>query len=120
MSTWAHVVGCIRIDGIKELGASLEKLEKTLGPMCTWENWNDNSTLPRGSEGGLQYRVIEYNNGMPWVAVPVWGDLRDYETPDGIVAWWKNILPKLGIVRDAILQITINGISTTVTENDAV
>jgi hypothetical protein len=107
MSAWTHVVGCIRVDGISFLGVSVQKLEQVLGPICTFENWRDDSTLPRGSEGGLQYRVIEYDKGLPWVSIPIWGDLRDFDSADEIEKWWNETLPKLGMIRDAVLHIQV-------------
>jgi hypothetical protein len=116
MSVWAHVVGCIRIDGIKQLGADTRKIESALGPMCTFDEWNDASTLPKGSEGGLQYRIIEYDTGMPWVAIPIWGDLRDFDNANEIETWWLKTLPALGTVRDAVLQIVVDGVTTVLTD----
>jgi len=82
MSIWTHVVGCIRIDGIPGLPTkgpnSPEGVERILGPMSLYGSWNDCCLLPIGSEGSLQYRVVVYDKGLPWIAVPIWGDLRDY------------------------------------------
>lgn len=111
MSTWTHVVGCIRVDGIAMLGCSVAELKNTLGPLCTFEDWNDESTLPRGSEGGMRYEIIEYDKGLPWVAIPVWGDLRDFGADDvaEIEKWWAETLPRLGMIRDAVLHIQTEG-----------
>jgi hypothetical protein len=109
MSTWTHVVGCIRIDGIPAIGHKKQTVIDALGPMCTFEEWRDDSTLPQGSEGGLQYQVIQYSNGLPWLAIPVWGDLRDFDSIEEIRSWWTTLLPKLGVVRDAVLLVQIEG-----------
>ena len=113
MSIWTHVVGCIRVDGVKSMGSHTDHVERILGPQCTYDKWNDESTLPKGSEGGLQYRVIEYDDGLPWVAVPVWGDLRDYDDLDEIAAWFKKTLADIQtmgrssfmLIRDAVLYV---------------
>lgn len=111
MSTWTHVVGCIRIDGIPhgfEDCDKVEDIEKIFGPMCLYDAWNEESTLPRGSEGSLQYRIIEYYTGLPWLAVPIWGDLRDYDSVEEIKEWFNGILSKLDFrVRDAVLHVQV-------------
>lgn len=114
MSIWTHVVGCIRVDNIPAIKPNARALvDAALGPMCTYDDWRDDSTLPQGSEGGLQYRVIEYSTGVPWVAIPVWGDLRDYEDATAIRKWWDETLPKLAkagiLIRDAIMQVRVEG-----------
>ena len=125
MSIWTHVVGCIRIDGIVALGADKTKVVKIFGPMCTYDKWNDASTLPRGSEGGLQYQIIEYGQGLRWLVIPIWGDLRDFDTADvpTITKWWNALLAAFekeqsglvtGIVRDAVLHIQVEDCEATV------
>lgn len=92
MSTWTHVVGTIRVDGIPGGEENLD------------------STLPAGSEGSLRYSINEYGGGLPWVIITIWGDLRDYDINDAeeIKVWWKELLPKFDIVRDAVLLVTSN------------
>lgn len=120
MSTWTHVVGCIRVDGLVTLGlADKSDILKKVGPMCTYENWNDESTLPMGSEGGLQYELIEYGEGLCWLAIPIWGDLRDFDDVATIENWWKELLPKLGMVRDAVLHIHVEGRPTVILSHAA-
>lgn len=110
MSTWTHVVGCIRIDGLPQFNrGGKATVEQLLGPICTFEKWNDESTLPRGSEGGLQYQIIEYDKGLPWLAIPIWGDLRDYDSAEPIKKWWDETLAKFQIVRDGILRVAVEG-----------
>jgi len=117
MGIWTHVVGCIRLDqmGII-LGGShpltVKSVEEILGPICTFHNWYDSTRLPCGSEGSLQYRVIKYREpGLPWVAIPIWGDLRSYDNIYEIKNWWKDILKSFepAFVRDACLKIEVDG-----------
>lgn len=122
MSQWTHVVGCIRIDGLPKIDPqtyTIENIKQILGPICLFGDWNENSTLPIGSEGSLQYEIIEYYSGLPWVVIPIWGDLRDFgpgDTP-GIIEWWKNILKqfetKKFIVRDAVFKLEPEGFPET-------
>jgi len=113
MSQWTHVIGCIRVDGIPSLGDKIEDIEKILGPMCLWDSWDESSTLPRGTEGGLQYRLIEYDKGMCWLLIPIWGDLRDFGKSDvpEIIDWWIKTLKEIKVerIRDAILEINVEG-----------
>ena len=109
MSSWTHIVGCIRVDGIPTMGNRTSDISKALGPMSTFEQSNDSCTLPCGSEGSLQYRVIEYDSGLPWIAVPIWGDLRDYDDVEGITTWWKDTLQKFPMLRDAVLRVRVEG-----------
>ena len=109
MSIWTHVVGCIRVDGLPGITSKLSDVKEAIGPMSTFENWNDESTIPSGSEGGLQYQIIEYQGGLPWLAIPIWGDLRDFDSPEEIATWWNELLPKLRMVRDAVLHIRVEG-----------
>lgn len=121
MSIWAHVVGAVRIDGLPGVFEedAVEDIERRLGPMCLWDTeglrWNEKSTLPRGSEGSLQYKVLEYNGGLPWVIIPIWGDLRDVDNVTEISKWWHATIPKLGFIRDAVLSVSIRGVITTLT-----
>jgi hypothetical protein len=100
MSTWTHVVGCLRIDGIPQINPmkwNVREVEKAMSPM------------PVGSEGGLQYRVIEYSTGAPWVAVAIWGDLRDFDDVESVREWWLALQAKFDLVRDGALQIQVEG-----------
>jgi len=105
MSMWTHVCGIIRVDGLPRLdtNATVEKIKVKLGPICLYNDWHDDTKLPCGSEGGLQYEVIEYDSGLPWLAVPIWGDLRDFDDLDAIKKWWNETLADLKFIRDAIL-----------------
>ncbi len=109
MSTWTHVVGCIRVDGLPQLGSKLAAVQAALGPICTFDKWDDSSKLPRGSEGGLQYQIIEYATGLPWLAIPIWGDLRDFDSAAKIENWWEGLLKELSFIRDAVLSVQVSG-----------
>lgn len=111
MSTWTHVVGCIRLDGLPRLlpEFTVGQIEDAIGPECRFDKWNDASTLPRGSEGSLQYRVIEYDTGALCVAVPFWGDLRDYGDLRELEIWFRTTLKKFKLVRDAVMTAYVEG-----------
>ena len=108
MSIWTHVVGNIRVDGIPNVNCSVDDIKAKLGKICTFEHWEDDVNLPCGSEGSLQYDVIEYDYGMPWITIPIWGDLRDFNDTEMIKSWWRNTLKDIGIIRDAVLLLYID------------
>ena len=115
MSIWTHVVGAIRIDGLPQMieTDTADSISKIIGPMCLWEddNWDKKSTLPCGSEGSLQYKIIEHDKGLSWIIVPIWGDLRDYDDVNEIRQWWNNLIDIAlkDRVRQAVLQISVEG-----------
>jgi hypothetical protein len=111
MSTWTHVVGGFRIDGMPQIIPShtVQSIKDILGPMCLFDDWDDTSTLPRGSEGSLQYKIIEYQHGLPWIMVAIWGDLRDYDNLKEIEDWWNATLAKFDMIRDGCLRIIVEG-----------
>lgn len=110
MSIWTHVAAIIRIDTIKGFGMgpqSKEELEKVLGPVAKFngsdEDWNS-CTLPRGSEGSLQYAIWE-NEDESCVAaftVSVFGDLRDYDETESIEKWFNGFCGKFPLIRQGI------------------
>jgi len=92
MSKWTHVNAAIRIDGIP----SIDSKKPSLKP------------LPTGSEGPLQYQIKEYDSGLPWLAIQVWGDLRDYDDEKQIWEWFDNTFGYWS-VRDAVVVIRVEG-----------
>lgn len=115
MSVWTQVVGCIRVDGIPGLNDdyTVEAFKQKLGPICTWDDWNELSTLPRGSEGSLWYDILSYDTGseeygiLPTGVIPIYGSLRDYDSVEEITEWWHETLSKFHIVRDGVLRIEV-------------
>jgi len=114
MSQWTHVTGAIRVDWIINAGnrgAAIRLVKsvfgKTCNPKSSQEEWQA-CTVPRGSEGSLQYHIHEYDTGLPWVIVPVWGDLRDYDNVDEIRQWFFSVCQQL-LIRQAILEIEVEG-----------
>ncbi len=113
MSVWTHITGNIRIDGIPGLSpvSTVEALKAVLGNICAWEDdpsvWKA-CNVPKGSEGSLQYEVIEYGGGMRWVTVAVWGDLRDYDDINEVKKWFERIVCKEKlIIRQAVLNVAV-------------
>lgn len=109
MSTWTHVVGNIRVDGIDCSDSAIEEIKNILGKPSLYEDWFDETTLPLGSEGSVQYKIEKYGDGLPWLSISVFGDLRDFDDGSIIEKWFKETLEKLW-VRDAVLMYQTEGL----------
>ena len=86
MSNWTHVAGIIYGGGI-DLNSDI---------------YND---VPYGSEGRLNLEVWK-NSDKNFIishAISVFGDLRDHESAEEIIDWFKGLCNKFIIVRDAII-----------------
>ena len=125
MSTWAHVYGIILIDGIPGNETdplahfTVTRIQNILGPIAKWNdlmrdtNSQKACKLPMGSEGSLEYRIIEYDRGFPWLSIPIWGDLRDVDEFDYIKNWWETLIKEFNEknypIRGAVMKIDIEG-----------
>lgn len=112
MSQWTHVAGLIRVDalrGIAPKGSPINPdLEAILGPISTYYRPNSASTLPTGSEGSLEYKVIEseHENSLASYTVAIWGDLRDYGSVDAILDWLNKTFAGL-MIRSGIVEVDV-------------
>ena len=104
MSQWTHVSASIRFDGIMGIGLPTEL---DLGVICTFEDWNE-TDMPCGSEGGIEYTVIKNKdeNSMAAMVVVFYGDLRDYEDSKEILSYFEKITNGR-MIRSGILEIEI-------------
>ena len=102
MSNWTHVAGVIRIDYFKwdEDTPELD-FDELLGKECLWssdyEVYEDRDKhpelyLPMGSEGSLRKSVwIDPDRASAArYTVSIFGDLRDHNSCDEIIEWFKN------------------------------
>ncbi len=111
MSIRTHVVGVIRIDGITGLTPAPQ-----FGYTCTLysdpADW-DKCNVPRGSEGSLQYSVWENPQAThaSKYTVSVFGDLRDYDSVDEIVAYFNRI-SEGQIIRQGMFSVEVEGRET--------
>jgi hypothetical protein len=50
--------------------------------------------IPSGSEGSIQYEGIRAGDGLVWLTVAIWGDLRDFGEKDTRVIdeWFERIV----------------------------
>lgn len=116
MSKWTHVSGVIRIDDFSFISRrkrnTSKTVEKIIGPVCLFEKWNENSKLPTGSEGSIEYNVIQSKDesSIARFTVVFYGDLRDYDDLQEIKQWFIKLREEIEasdnemIYRDAILK----------------
>ena len=116
MSNWTHVAGVIRVDYMKWDDIPELDFDELLGKECLWEadeeTWvdadnNPNKYLPMGSEGSLQKSVwIDPDkSNIPRYTVSIFGDLRDHDSCDEIIEWFKNKCKLIGSVRQATITV---------------
>jgi len=101
VSNWTHVAGVIRLDSIRILGNEEPDFDKIFGKEVRWDAdssvWEEalehpERFLPKGSEGSLQ-KEVWVNPDKSFVCaytVTIFGDLRDHDSPDDIINWFKS------------------------------
>ena len=108
MSIWTHIAGVIRVDCIRCICK-----QPDFNKIFVRELWDENTSglcnMPMGSEGSLDFRVIENpdKDSLAAYTVVVFGDLRDFGVANipEIEDWWNRVLEQCGMIRQAILQI---------------
>ena len=114
MSNWTHVAGIIRVDSIRFLYGDID-FDKEIGKECTWDSedevWKEfeeypERFMPAGSEGTLRKVVWDNPNksSMAAYTISIFGDLRDHDSPDEIVEWFKDICEEFD-VRNATITV---------------
>ena len=116
MSRWTHVAGVVRIDDLPFLKATA--WDAYFGKQCLWNDdcWEDarkhpEEYLPMGSEGTLhsQLWVNPDTRAMAAYTLMVFGDLRDYDTPQEIIDWFKKKVFGIPLVRQAVITVELEG-----------
>lgn len=106
MSVWTHVAGVIRVDAIREIA---EPDFSKIFVRCLWGEDTKGCNMPLGSEGSLDFKIIENPDKSCLAAytIVVFGDLRDFGVDDmpEIESWWDRVLEQCGMIRQAVLQI---------------
>lgn len=107
MSIWTHVAGVIRVDCLRCIFEHPDF--NKIFVKSLWDEYNPDCNMPSGSEGSLDFRVIENPNkdSLAAYTVVIFGDLRDFGAEDipTIEKWWNRVLEQCGMIRQAILQI---------------
>jgi len=115
MSQWTHVNGAIRYDrlrGLTELN-DLDEIKKLLGNTVEWNSseyeWK-NCNVPIGSEGSIQYHILENPDKSAVAAfnILIFGDLRDFgrKEVDTIKEWFEKVTINQE-VRNAIIEVNV-------------
>lgn len=112
MIRWTRVAGVVRIDGITFLNqtdwkAFFGKEVHFDSPNEVWDDANENPEefLPYCSEGSLT-TTLWTNPNEDLVAaytLSIFGDLRDYDTPQDIIDWFKKKIDAIPLVRQAVI-----------------
>jgi hypothetical protein len=121
MSVWTHVTGVVRIDSIR-ISDDIPNFDKYFGKEWTFDDmWDDepaykefevnpDAFMPSGSEGSLNKSVWinPDRSEMASYVVTIFGDLRDYDTPEDIISWFKDCCKNVW-VRQAIITVETEG-----------
>lgn len=96
MSQWTHVSGCLRVDGMPQMGlvADIRAILGTPSGEYDAKPYEEGSNIPGGSEGTIQYAINAAGDGLVWKTVAIWGDLRDFDLDDcaEIDTWFARIV----------------------------
>ena len=106
MSNWTHVAGVIRLDAIRIGDIPDPDFDLLFGKECLFESpyevWEDTEAhpekyLPMGSEGSLQKNVWinPEKSHIAAYTVSIFGDLRDHDSAQEIVDWFKEICRRI-------------------------
>lgn len=119
MSSWTHVAAIVRVDGFRifddDIGPDWDAI---FGKECLFlasrDKWDDamehpDKYLPMGSEGSLR-KTVWVNPDLSHAdayTISIFGDLRDYDSPETIIEWFKKIVNSDSLdVRQACITVT--------------
>jgi len=113
MSNWTHVAGVIRIDDLRLDQYSTPDFDSLIGDEFDFDDVMSgnlegccDNMMPSGSEGSLRKTVYvnPRRSELAAYVVTIFGDLRDHDDPEAIVAWFKEVCSKF-IVRQAVITV---------------
>lgn len=149
MSNWTHVAAVFRVDGLPLPGMQEPDFESVFGKVIpnydwsldekvreteeykaaelanrnAWAEYDEHPErfVPTGSEGSLQMSVWRNpsSHEMAMYTVTVFGDLRDHDSIEEIVAWFEACCGKAWL-RQAVVDIhnEVNGHKTVAWEEE--
>jgi hypothetical protein len=99
MSQWTHVNCSIRYDGLPHRPNHYPNI------------YDIDKGLPRGTEGSLNYHIIQNPdpNSYTRQVVVWWGDLRDYNDREEVLEYFESMTHDRR-VRSGILEIYVEGV----------
>lgn len=137
MSTWTHVNAHFRFNlfSIENCDYNnVSEIENYLGPIKTFKDillgsknfkryYNEDCKLPTGSEGSLRFKVhLDKTGSKEYVNISFFGDLRDYDSQESIMDYFKEFLNDKGVyvdLRSGVVTISsIHGINTYLAKED--
>ena len=122
MSQWTHVAGSIRFDALRGFGLPGQNPADWIGPTNLWEEDNEDSTIPAGSEGSLNYTVAENpeQSSLAAYSVDIFGDLRDFGREDvGEIEQWLAKITEGKMVRQGVIQVEVESGPTIIFSYDS-
>lgn len=114
MSIWTHVAATIRFDSLRIFKEDKPDLGNVVHYESPQEDW-DKCDVPCGSEGSLTH-TLWVNPNKSYVSAytaTIFGDLRDYENVDEIIAYLKRVTDGK-MIRNGIATIETEGQSPVV------
>lgn len=125
MSKWTHVAAIVRIDSVTRAIGVNEDWLGYFGKECLWNSsrecrydaqYNPDDYLPMGSEESLRSSIwIDPDtHNVAAYTVMIFGDLRDYASPQTIIDWFKKKINGIPMVRQAVITVATEGIKTIV------
>jgi hypothetical protein len=112
MSNWTHVAGIMRIDSFRFANNDMD-FEKEIGKECLWgtgdwDEWDKHPEdfLPGGSEGTLNMSVWKNpdRDCLAAYTVSIFGDLRNHDSCEKIIDWFKEKCKKF-MIRQAVITV---------------
>ena len=118
MSKWTHVNGIIRVDALRMPG--MKVIPINIGTPSFWEDDHEAKDIPEGSEGSLNAEIWENPSGSSLAAytVSIFGDLRDFESADEILAYLNQITDGQ-MIRSGVCEVTVEYGTTTIFRYDS-
>lgn len=110
MSTWTHVAAVFRIDRIRPLQGDAEDIEALIGKEEPYYDYIEGEFYrPTGSEGPLNWDlwINPDRNHAAAYTLTVFGDLRDYDTDEPIIEWFKEVVKRSVFIRQAVCTINV-------------
>lgn len=113
MSNWTHVAAIVRVDSLRFVEGDID-FERVFGKQISFHSdaseWDEamkhpERFLPMGSEGSLKMQIWANPDmhSMAAYTIAIFGDLRDHDSAQAIVDWFKDKCSELFIRQATII-----------------